>query len=379
MAFSPSTEFLTRTIANIYDCAVDPTRWQETLCQIRDDMDLAYLQLFFADPPDDPTKLRGFLTPWDQSWMQRLFPLLPIVPGIDEMRSAPIDSPLSQMEVIAPDAFQETTFFREWAGPQGLIDACNTTVIRRPTVEAWFSGTTRQPRGLFTDTDREAFRLLAPHIRRALLISELIDEGSFQLTLHRKLLNQLSIAIWMVASDGKILLTNTSAEQMLGQRATICDVAGRLRPVSAAHRDTFQSAIQRACLDETTLGTWGNGMALPGADPDRTAVAYVLPMGNSDRRHALGPGQAAVFITQGQNALPLPIEVLSAVTGLTLAEARVALEIAQGTPPETIAQQQGLSVHTVRKPLSNTYEKTGLNSQSALSALVNRYRLPVLG
>jgi DNA-binding CsgD family transcriptional regulator len=99
-------------------------------------------------------------------------------------------------------------------------------------------------------------------------------------------------------------------------------------------------------------------------------------MGNSDWRHALGPGQAAVFLMTTQNAMPLPVEVLSAVTGLSLAEARVDLEIAQGTPPETIAQQQGLSVHTVRKHLSNTCEKTGLNSQSAL---VNRYRLPVLG
>lgn len=377
MAFSPTPGFLNRSIAAIYDCAVDPGMWETTLCQIRDEMDLAYLQLFFADPPDDPSRIRGFLTPWDPSWMQKLLPILPLVPGIAAMRSAPVDSPIAQMEVIPAHEFHQSEFYQSWVRPQGLEDACNTTVLRRPTVEAWFSGTTRQGRGLFTDTDREAFRLLAPHIRRALLIAELVDEGRFQLTLHRKLLDQLSIAICLVDRQGKILLSNTSAEQMLAARETICDISGRLRPVSAHHRAAFQSAIERACLDEVMLGTWGNGMALPSEPTGDAAVAYILPMGNSDLRHALGPGQAAVFLTTGQSEMPLPVEVLSAVTGLTLAEARVALDISTGAAPDEIAHRQGLSVHTVRKHLANTFDKTGLSSQSALGAFVNRLRLPL--
>ena len=234
-------------------------------------------------------------------------------------------------------------------------------------------------RGPVTETDREASRLLDPHIRLAMLIGGMLDDGRFQLSLQRTLLNQLCIAIWLVDLSGKILPTNTSADRMLRERTAICEVTGRPRPVSAELRETSQAAITRACLEESLIGTWGNGMALPSTVPDQAAVAYVRPMGNSDRRHAPGSGQGAVFRTKAQNAMPLPVALLSAVTGLTLIEARVALEISQGTPPETIAQQHGLSVHTVRKHLSNAYEKSGLNSQSGLAALINRYRLPVRG
>jgi len=34
-------------------------------------------------------------------------------------------------------------------------------------------------------------------------------------------------------------------------------------------------------------------------------------------------------------------------------------------------------VHTLRKHLGNSYEKTGMKSQTALAALVNGFRLPI--
>lgn len=93
---------LTRSIANIYDCAVDPGSRQATLCHIRDETDPAYLHLFFADPPDVPTQLRGFLKPWDMGWRQKMFSRVPKVPGY----GPPLDFPQSQMGFIPFNRFQ---------------------------------------------------------------------------------------------------------------------------------------------------------------------------------------------------------------------------------------------------------------------------------
>ncbi len=376
MSYSLTPTFISRTIGRIYDCAIDPQLWPETLCSIRDEMDLAYVQLFFAAPPNEPSALRNFQTPWDESWLHRLLPLLPIVPGIQQMRTAEVDGPIAQLQVIDPDAFHQTEFYQSWAKPQGLGDACNTTVIRRPEIEAWFSGTTTQRRGMFSDQDLMTFQLLSPHVRRALLIADLIDEGQFNLALHRVLLNQLSIGVFLVDADGQVLLRNDASAAMVEDRHTLTEVSGKLRPVSVAHRTQFLAAVHRAATDEDGLGTLGNGMALPGRD-GHSAVAYVLPLGRSERRRALGPGHAAVFVSTRGSTEPPAVEVLSALTGMTLSEARIALAIAEGQATEDLAAQQGISIHTLRKHLSNAYEKTGLNSQTALAALVNGFRLPL--
>lgn len=376
LTYALTPEFLGRTIARIYDCAVDPQLWPETLCTIRDEMDLAYVQLFFAAPPNNPAAMQSFQTPWDESWFHRLIPLLPTIPGMAQMRSAEVDQPIAQMQLFEPEAFYETEFYRTWAGPQGLGDACNTTVLRRPEVEAWFSGTTRRKRGLLTDQDLTTFRLLAPHVRRALMIADLIDEGRFNLALHRILLDQLSVAVFLVDGDGRVVLRNDAAARLIEDRVFLTEVSGFLRPVQQDLRAQFLQAIARAAQDESSLGTWGNGMALRGPD-DAGAVSYVLPLGRSERRRALGPGHAAVFVSTKSGATPPPAEVLSALTGLTMAESRIALAIAAGQPTDLLAADQNISIHTLRKHLSNTYEKTGLTTQTALAAYVNGFRLPV--
>jgi DNA-binding CsgD family transcriptional regulator/PAS domain-containing protein len=376
MPYSLTPEFISRSIACIYDCAVDPSLWIDTLTGIRDEMDLAYIHLFFASPPNSPLGVTNFHTPWDVTWFHRLMPLLPTIPGMGAMRAAEVDSPISQMSVVDADSFYQTPFYLDWAGPQNLGDACNTTVLRRNTVEAWFSGTTTRNRGLFTEQDYTTFRLLAPHIRRALLIGDLIDEGRLQVALQRALLDQLSVAVFLVEGDGTIVLHNAGADALLSERRTLTAVSGHLRPVSLPHRGQFLTAIARAAAEESSLGTWGNGIALPGEN-GALAVAYVLPMGRSECRRALGPGNAAVFVTTRDDAQPPAAEVISALTGLTLAEARAALAISTGQSTEDAAQTQGISIHTLRKHLSNAYEKTGLNSQTALAAMVNGYRLPI--
>ena len=49
MSVPLSHDHLSRLIADIYDCAVDPSHWETTLSEIRDVLNLAYFQLMFVD------------------------------------------------------------------------------------------------------------------------------------------------------------------------------------------------------------------------------------------------------------------------------------------------------------------------------------------
>ncbi|HYD46763.1 MAG TPA: helix-turn-helix transcriptional regulator [Terriglobales bacterium] len=63
-------------------------------------------------------------------------------------------------------------------------------------------------------------------------------------------------------------------------------------------------------------------------------------------------------------------EALRRRYGLSRAELRVALGIAQGQSPREIAAEQFVSVYTVRAHLRSIFGKTGVKRQSALARLV---------
>ena len=377
-----SSDALSRLIANIYDCAVDPSLWQTTLTEVRDLLDLAYFQLMFVD--FSPVAQGGrpnfvqYSSPWDQHWLYSVVELLPGVPKIDRWMQSDLDEPVTQYDLVPEAEFQNSTFYRSWVKPQKLRDACMTQIVRRATFTGGLFGVTHDTRDLLNDQQRQMFRLLAPHFRRAVLISDMVDAGKLQLHLYQALLNQISVGVFMVDAECKILHANTAGNAALSGSGALGEVSGRLWPIAAATRAPFQDAVRRACTqNDGELGSWGNGIALPGPD-GATAVAYVLPLGRSERRHGLGPGQVAVFVTDSIGARPPSVEVLSALTGFTLAESRVALAVAEGHSSENIALAQGIAVNTLRKHLANIYAKTGLNSQSALGAMVNRLRLPAV-
>ena len=59
---------------------------------------------------------------------------------------------------------------------------------------------------------------------------------------------------------------------------------------------------------------------------------------------------------------------------LTAAEAEVALMLAEGQGPQTIAEARNASINTVRTQLRNIYDKLGVNRQSELAARLRPLR-----
>jgi DNA-binding CsgD family transcriptional regulator len=273
--------------------------------------------------------------------------------------------------------FRKSGFFLEWCAPQALLDGCFTKFVARGDCDAWLTAIASERRGAINDNDRHLLQVLSPHLRRSLLISDLLRQQEERQAVFKQVLNRLSVPVMLVDRDARLVHANRAAEDILASDGPLTEVSGRLWSRHQPQRDALHHAISIACTQpDGRLGTLGNGIVLTG--PQETfAAAYVLPLGVSDHRRALGPGNAAVFTTSKSGAKPPPVEVLSAVSGLTIAEARVSLAISDGTSTEAIAATLGISIHTLRKHLANVYDKTGLGNQAALAAFVNRLRTPL--
>jgi DNA-binding CsgD family transcriptional regulator len=72
---------------------------------------------------------------------------------------------------------------------------------------------------------------------------------------------------------------------------------------------------------------------------------------------------------------PRTDKILRSAFGLTPTEAKVAISIARGRSPATIAVAHRVSVATIRTQLKSVYAKTRTHRQSELAAFVGRIRI----
>jgi len=96
-------------------------------------------------------------------------PLLPAMLTVDVGRVS------SNSEQLVPAEFFETRFYKEWAKPQGLIDNVFCILERSATSAAGCVVFRNEQDGM---ADAQAFELLgavAPHLRRAVLIGNVIE------------------------------------------------------------------------------------------------------------------------------------------------------------------------------------------------------------
>jgi DNA-binding CsgD family transcriptional regulator/PAS domain-containing protein len=377
-----SQEEFSAVVGQIYDCAIDPELWVPTLTTIRDRMDLAYVHLLienrhYSQLGDHPGEI-VFQTSWSQEWMEKLKLWYSRMPVIPIWLSADIDDPMSQMQVEDQAEVVKSPFYLEWAKPQKLWDYCQTALVRRPDLGGGIGAAAYEGRHIFDDEDRTTFRLLAPHLRRAMLIGGMLDEGKYAVQLYRSLMDKISSGILILAEDGRLVFANVAADRLLSEGKNLSVRQNKIKATSAPHARGLDEALARACSGmDTDLGLRGNGIALPGTDGS-SAVCYVLPLGKSERRRALGPGMAAVFVSTNAQGIPPAVEILSALTGLTSREARIALMIADGRAPSETAAELGISLNTVRTHIAKVFEKSGVNSQLGLAKFISGLSLPVV-
>lgn len=371
-----------KLVGSIYDCAANPELWTSTLEELKNWLGTAYLMVGFIDlTPTVYNQSPKFLmrhTQWDVERFHQLQGLVKDAPGSDEFLNGITDSAWTQMAHVTREDFERTPLYREWAEPQGLMDCLTVQYIGRPKMVGVLSGAIHKSRGEFINDEQcRLAERLSPHVRRAMLINDLADKENLALALYRQVLDQLSVAVFVLGLGGRIAFTNASGDAMLSGGNHLNSASG----VLVAHRingvaSALDDAIDRASKGDIAIGITGIGVPLIGNDGER-AAAYVLPIAGKDLRGDLGQGHCVVFVARRGEQQPMAIEILRTMFDLTVQEARVATLIAKGDRPQAIAEALNVSVNTVRSHLKHAFAKTNARDQTALGALVNGLMPPV--
>jgi DNA-binding CsgD family transcriptional regulator/PAS domain-containing protein len=368
-------ETLSSIIGDIYDCVLNPDGWPDVLIRVTQTLDAAYTTIALAATSDNHGRFAA-QSPWDPERMRALQDYsFDDIPGLKAAVVGDIDTPLSTLSIMSESELQQTPFFQNWAGPQGLRAGCITKFVHTPDRIGLLGVTTWADRDIVTAEDQRFLALLSPHLRRAALIGDLLDNMRVTTHLFRDTLQSLAVPVVLTDSEGAILYANTSAERMFAAGGPILRQGKTIQAQNPSIGGALLQAIASAASD-VSLGSKGIGLPV-SATGKPPAVAYVLPLTQGTARAAFQPACAAVFVSTTTSASPLPEAVLTTLFELTPAEARVLVTIGGGMSPAKSAVSLGVSENTLKTHLNRIYAKTGRSRQADLVKLVSEIGTPL--
>jgi DNA-binding CsgD family transcriptional regulator/PAS domain-containing protein len=260
---------------------------------------------------------------------------------------------------------------------EGVSEAIQTVVLRQARRLAVFGVNRQKDTGALTDNERIIMRLLVPHIRRAVAISDILDMKKLEAHALAATLDNYTIGVIVVAERKRIMYANDVARRMFSVDGPVSGADGILKARDSAADRQLTEAIARAQRDERMIGASGIGVPLRNRIGE-PAIAHVLPLTHGNLRTRLMPqATAAVFITKAEEPPMVDVDAVAASFSLTPAESRTLQHLVGGATVMETADALGISVNTTKTHLARIFSKTGTSRQADLIGLVHRLLPPI--
>jgi len=285
----------------------------------------------------------------------------------------------STTDVMPYDEFLETRYYKEWAQPQGFVDCLHAVLDQSATGSAHVSLLRNESSGLVDDAARARMHLVVPHLRRAVLIGNVIDRRRTEAATLLDLVDGISAAMFLVSASGRIVHANARGHAMLAQGSLIRAAGGKLAPIDADAEQALGHAVAMAAGDDAAVQIKGTAVPLTARDGDRY-VAHVRPLSSGARRRAGASCEAAAAVLVHKPAIETgtPQEVIGKHYKLTPTELRVLLAIVQLDSVHEIAEALGMAFATAKTHLHHVFTKTGAKRRADLVKLVAGYASPLV-
>jgi DNA-binding CsgD family transcriptional regulator len=372
-------EQLSALIGEIYDAALDPALWPQVLPKSAQFVGGRAAALFYknaASKSGDVAYDCGIDPYYRQLYFDKYIKLDPLTVG---HFFAEVEQPVAVADIMSYDEFLETRAYQEWGRPQGLVDVLNVALDKTATSAAMYCVFRHARDGRVDDQMRRRMRLIVPHMRRAVLIGNVIDLKTAEADGFADTIDGISAGMFMVDASARIVHANASGHAMLAQGSPLRAVGGKLAPNDASAEQGLDEVYAMAERGDAAVGVKGIAIPLMALDGERY-VAHVLPLTSGARRRAGGTyaATAAVFVHKAALDAPSPQEVIGKLYKLTPTELRVLLAVVEVGGASEVAEALGIAESTVRTHLLRLFAKTGAKRQADLVKLVASYTNPLV-
>ena len=358
---------LSSLIGDIYECALEPGRWNDTLTRMVSafsppDWDVAALMWEGLNRPGVrwvgttglvAHALQGYemVFAGTNVWSARTGQL-PLGQVFDT------DELVSRAEFLKSDLYQK--FLKLWR-----MELAMFVIFERVEGEQLalaMPGPPDRP----IEKLRRGLRLIAPHVQRTMRISYGLAEANLRAAGAEAALNLGHVAVLAVDAHLNVISRNEKAERLAaggmftlrGKRLLFADAEAQKRLTALAAQDQPASDAFRI---ETADGT----------------SHAVLAMNMRPQQHAVLGGwiegaKLLISISLPHSAPLIEVDRLRAWFDLTPTEARLVVALAAGKSLADYAEGRGVSIEAARFLLKGAFRKTGAESQAQLVTLINQ-------
>jgi DNA-binding CsgD family transcriptional regulator len=361
-------EVLNALIGRIYECALDPNLWNETLAQITSALcplnwESAFLLWESSNPPRAQFVAASGLAAGvqemytavyagDNPWSRRIMPY---------RNGSVIDTD----EILSREEFLESKLARDFLVPWGINRMVAVMLDRRGGQRLGLILPGPGERDL--DELKRGMRVLAPHIQRAIRISHRIASLELAAGAAIEATDQSPFAVLSLDANLGILTSNRRVGRF--EEAGVISTFGQRLAFSdpSAQKKLVQISKALPPAGSAFQATSRSGRELP------VLAARIAPQ-RAQLLGGLATG-AAVIITIGSAPGETPVVEINRVAqwfGLTPAEARLAVAISDGTSLQDYAAERAVTINAIRFLLKGVFRKTAVTSQAQLAAIIAR-------
>src|SRR4029077_20626242 len=134
----------------------------------------------------------------------------------------------STTDIISYSEYVESRFYTEWVKPQGFVDSWQASLDKSAPTSVHLIFWRNSKNGNESDATRDRMRFIVPHLRRAVLISNLFDDGKAEAALFGDTLDGIAACLFLVDASGRILHANASGHALLARGVVLRAYGGKL-------------------------------------------------------------------------------------------------------------------------------------------------------
>ena len=268
------------------------------------------------------------------------------------------------------DAFKSTEYFNDWMAPQGFRHIMRTVLRRDDDGYVSFFLFRESARGAFTGHDETMFQHLVPHLTRAAEIRRRFGQLESESALTMRTMDQLSSGVISLDKHGRIQGLNAFAEEILLRGDGLMAVRRKIRPSQAACRAKFAAAVERALQSGSTPKRAAQTISVSRPMGRIPLAVTVVPVTTQTTRFHEPRSSVVLLVADPESRLPLRVDILMDIFGLTHAEAGLAALLARGDGLRDAAISAGIRYQTARSYLKIIFQKTRTQRQSELVRLL---------
>lgn len=366
----------TDLIAAIYDAVIEPNRWHTALNAVRLRFNFHNAAMSVIAPQEGRSLVNLMVNiPGEYARMASgpdyIDDIVALWGGPERLSALPLEEPILLSEMISPSQISANRYYNDFAKPQGISDVLAIALAHDRTMLGNVAFGRLESAGRPGHYERDGLRALGPHLRRAALISGIMDHSLREAATFGMALDAARSGIVLVDADMRIVHANEAAHAMLAVGDPVREKLGRLE----LRQELLPGQLKAAVVScETDAGLGRRGIGIPTRRLDGSPlIIHVMPLEQRTIRGGLpSTASAAVFIADGSGGIAPLHDALGLLFGLTPAEARVFELAVDGLENDAVAAALGVATSTVKTHMLHIFDKTGAHSRADLVRLARQ-------